>query len=177
MQLRRLKDHGSSGELDECKKRIQAIALVHEKLYQSKHFTSVPLPEYVRSLAGDIIQASNVSREVVSFELSVEDIALPIDKAIPCGLILNELISNALKHAFPGGRPGSIRILFARVDANCLRLTVADDGVGMPIGGESHRRHCMGLQLVNMLAEQLHAQLEVTVQGGTSFQLTFPIEG
>jgi PAS domain S-box-containing protein len=175
MQMRRLKDPVSRVALDECQNRVQAIALVHEKLYQSRQFTSVPIPEYVRSLARDIFQAASVSPDIVSLELAIEDIALPIDKAIPCGLILNELISNALKHAFPGGRHGSLHIRFEHVDASQLRFTVTDNGVGLPANFDISRCQSVGLLLVNTLATQLAAQLGVDVHGGASFQLTFPV--
>jgi PAS domain S-box-containing protein len=176
MQLRRLKDSSSRETLEQCQNRVQAIALIHEKLYRSKNLTSVPLPEYVRSLASDIHTAANVPATTVSLELAIADIALPIDTAIPCGLILNELITNALRHAFPDGRQGAIRISIELLDASRLRLAVADNGIGLPAEFDIRRCQSMGLQLVNMLAGQLGAQLEVDIRGGASFQLTFPIE-
>lgn len=176
MQLRRLKDSSSRETLEQCQHRVQAIALIHEKLYQSKNMVSVPLVEYVHSLASEVFQAANVPAATVSLDIAIADIALPIDTAIPCGLIINELVTNALKHAFPNSRQGSIRISVERLSASSLRLAVADNGVGLP--ADFDIRHCqsMGLQLVNMLAAQLTAQLEVDVHGGASFQLTFPIE-
>ena len=176
IQLRRLKDSSTRETLEQCQHRVQAIALIHEKLYQSKNLASVPLVEYVHSLASEVFQAANVPAATVSLEIAIADIALPIDTAIPCGLIINELVTNALKHAFPNSRRGSIRISVERLSASSLRLAVADNGVGLP--ADFDIRHCqsMGLQLVNMLAAQLTAQLEVDVHGGASFQLTFPLE-
>ncbi len=176
MQLRRLKDSSTRETLEQCQHRVQSIALIHEKLYQSKNMASVPLAEYVRSLAGDIHRAANLPATTVSLGVAAADIALPIDTAIPCGLILNELITNALKHAFPEGRRGSIQISIERVDAGRLRLTVADNGVGLPDNFDIRCCQSMGLQLVNMLAAQLDGQLEVAANGGASFQLTFPID-
>jgi two-component sensor histidine kinase len=109
--------------------------------------------------------------------VAIVDIALPIDKAIPCGLILNELIGNAMKHAFPDGKRGSIHIRIERVGVNCLKLVVADDGVGLPAGVDIRSCQTMGMQLINTLAAQLDAQLEVDVHGGTSIQVTFALEG
>ena len=176
MQVRRLKDSPVRETLEQCQHRVQAIALIHEKLYQSKNMASVPLVEYVHSLANDIFQAANVPPATVSLNLAIVDMVLPIDTAIPCGLIINELVTNALKHAFPNGRQGAIRINIERFDASRLRLAVADNGVGLPAEFDIRRCQSMGLQLVNMLAGQLAAQLEVDIRGGASFQLTFPIE-
>jgi PAS domain S-box-containing protein len=176
MQMRRVRDASSRETLEQCQHRVQAIALIHEKLYQSSSLASVPLPDYVRSLTQDIMRAASSSATSVALEFTLADITLPIDTAIPCGLILNELITNALKHAFPGGRQGRIRISIAQPDAGRLQLSVIDNGVGMPAGIDV--RHCrtMGLQLVNTLAGQLAAELEVNVAEGTCVQLTFPLE-
>jgi PAS domain S-box-containing protein len=100
MQLRRLQGDSARDTLEQCQHRVQAIALIHEKLYQSRSLANVPLTEYVRSLARDIFQSAKVSQAAVMLEMKIDDIALPIDIAIPCGLILNELITNALKHGF-----------------------------------------------------------------------------
>ena len=164
MQLRRLKDSSSRETLEQCQHRVRAIALIHEKLYQSK------------SLAHDIFQAACAPATTVSLDLTIAEIALPINQAIPCGLILNELITKALKHAFPDGRQGSIRISVDWLDASSLKLTVADNGVGLPAEFDTGRCRSMGLQLVDTLARQLNAQLEVDVHGGASFQLTFQVE-
>jgi PAS domain S-box-containing protein len=176
MQLRRLQDSASRETLEQCQHRVQAIALIHEKLYQSSSLASVPLTDYVRSLAQDIMHAASASTSSVSLELALADIALPIDTAIPCGLILNELITNALKHAFPDGRQGIIRISISQLDNGQLQLAVIDNGVGLPSSVDVRRCRSMGLQLVNTLAGQLAAQFEVVVDGGTSVQLTFPLE-
>jgi PAS domain S-box-containing protein len=175
MQLRRLKDASTRDTLSQCRHRVQAIALIHEQLYRSKSLASVPLPDYISSLARDIVQAAGVPATNVALGIAIADIALPVDQAIPCGLVLNELMTNALKHAFPDGRQGSLRINVERLDDSHLRLTVADDGVGLPAAFDIGSCQSMGLYLVNNLAAQLNARLEVDGHGGTSFQLTFPI--
>jgi two-component sensor histidine kinase/GAF domain-containing protein len=176
MQLRRLKEASTRETLEQCQLRVQAIALIHEKLYQSKNLADVPFAGYVSSLAHDILKATLVSATHVALDIAVTNIVLPIDKAIPCGLILNELIANAVKHAFPDGRQGSIRIHAEPLVNGHVQLNIADNGVGLPAGFDIKRCASMGLQLVNTLAEQLDAQLEVHVHEGTSFQLTFPID-
>ena len=176
MQLRRLQDSSSRETLEQCQHRVQAIALVHEKLYQSSSLASVPLPDYVRSLAQDIMRAASTPKTGVSLDLALADISLPIDTAIPCGLILNELITNALKHAFPDGRQGTIRVIAKRLDDGRLQLAVIDNGVGLPASVDVRRCPTLGLQLVHTLAGQLAADYQVVVDGGTSVHLTFPLE-
>src|SRR5437867_2148689 len=128
MQMRRLEDDAAQGALDNCQTRIQAIALIHEKLYQSSDYSRVPFADYVRSLAANIFHATGVSPATVSLEVAIEDISLTVDKAIPCGLIVNELIINALKHAFRGPRHGNIRVEMAHADPERVRMIVKDDG-------------------------------------------------
>lgn len=177
MQLRKLEAGANRDALEECQTRVQAIALIHEKLYQSKDYSLVPFSEYARSLASNVFHATGVSPASVSLELAIADLALAVDRAIPCGLVLNELITNALKHAFKDGRQGTIRVELSKLDQGRLRLTVKDDGVGLPRGFEIRTASSLGLQLICTLAEQLEADLEVDSRGGgTSFQLTFPAE-
>jgi PAS domain S-box-containing protein len=175
MQVRKL-EHGSSRDaLEQCQTRVLAIALIHEKLYQSKDYSEVHFAEYARSLAASVFHALGVSETQVTLELAIDDVPLGVDRAIPCGLLLNELITNALKHAFPGGRAGAVRVALARVAGDRLRLVVSDNGVGLPSGVDVQRTASLGLQLVTTLAEQLDAQLEVRGEGGASFQLTFSL--
>src|SRR5262249_38956764 len=176
MQLRTLGKDASRAALEECRTRVHAITLIHEKLYQSRNYAQVPFSEYARGLALDIFNAADVSRENVSLELAVEDVALAVDKAIPCGLILNELITNALKHAFPDGRTGTIRVELARAERGGLRLPVADDGVGLPPGLDGRRSPALGLPPARILASQVDAALDVDAAQGACFRLTVPEE-
>jgi PAS domain S-box-containing protein len=173
MQMRKLEAGANRDALEECQTRVQAIALIHEKLYQSKDYSRVLFSEYARSLANGVFQAMGISQSTVSLELAIGDVALAVDKAIPCGLMLNELITNALKHAFPHERRGTIRVELARVDDLLLRLAVTDDGVGLPEGFDVTKCESLGLQLVCTLAEQLDAKLDVVGGRGGSFQITF----
>jgi PAS domain S-box-containing protein len=174
LQLRTLGRDASRGALEDCRTRVQAIALIHEKLYQSEDYAEVPFSAYARGLATDIFHATGVSPENVTLDLAVEDVALAVDKAIPCGLILNELMTNALKHAFPGGREGTIRVEVATVEGGGLRLVVGDDGVGLAPGLDVHGSPSLGLQLVRMLAKQLDADLQVETGPGARFRVTVP---
>jgi PAS domain S-box-containing protein len=174
MQLRTLGDDASRTALLDCRTRVQAIALIHEKLYQSSNYAEVSFSAYARGLAADVFQATGVSPEKVTLRLEVEEVALAVDKAIPCGLILNELMTNALKHAFPDGRRGTIRVELARAEGGGLRLAVADDGVGLAPGVDVRDSPSLGLQLVTMLAKQVDGELEVETSRGTFFRLTVP---
>jgi two-component sensor histidine kinase len=175
MQVRKLEAGSSRDALEQCQTRVLAIALIHEKLYQSKDYSEVHFAEYARSLAASVFHALGVSETQVTLELAIDDVPLGVDRAIPCGLLLNELITNALKHAFPGGRAGAVRVELARITGDRLRLVVSDNGVGLPAGVDIQRTGSIGLQLVTTLAEQLEATLEISGDRGATFQLTFSL--
>jgi two-component sensor histidine kinase len=173
MQLRRIKHQPSREALQECQTRVQAIALIHGMLYQSRDYSSIPFSEYARSLAANVFNAAGVTPDAISMELAIEDVRLGVDKAIPCGLILTELISNALKHAFPNGRHGVVRVELRRIEPGKLLLAVTDNGIGLPSDIDVKTSHSLGLHLVCSLAEQLGAEFEMAREKDTSFQLTF----
>lgn len=176
MQLRKLAEPAGKAALEECARRVSAIALIHEQLYQSPDYGRVPFSEYARTLATNIFHASGLSPGAVSLHVEIDDLALPVDKAIPCGLILNELITNALKHAFPDERTGNLRVELRRTAPGQLQLVVADDGKGIPAGVEPRRSRSLGMQLVATLTAQLDGTCEMRREGGTSFRITFPLE-
>jgi two-component sensor histidine kinase/CHASE1-domain containing sensor protein len=174
MQMRKLGPGASLQGLQECQTRVQAIALIHEKLYQSRDYSRVPFSQYAGGLAAEVFHAAGVSPGALKLELEVGEVELPVDKAIPCGLILNELITNALKHAFPPDGPGTVRVELEQGADGRVRLAVKDDGVGFPAGGDLRHSHTLGLQLVHTLAGQLAAKLEVRrTDPGTSFEVVF----
>jgi two-component sensor histidine kinase len=173
LQLRPIRDQVSREALQACQARVQAISLIHTMLYQSKDYANVPFSEYARTLAGNILNTVGTVPGQVVLDLAIGDVALPVDKAIPCGLILNELITNSLKHGFPEGRRGTIRVELRKTDRNQLHLSVADNGVGMPPGINIRQTQSLGMHLVCALAEQLAAELTVAGEQGTSFKFTF----
>ena len=175
MHVRKLDDVASRDALEECQTRVQAIALIHEKLYQSRDYARVPFSEYARTLVSTIFHTAGVVPGAVQLEMNIEQVAVPVDKAIPCGLLLNELITNALKHAFKDGRRGRLQVLLFRTGAR-LHLVVSDDGVGLPVGLDVQRTGSLGLQLVSTLAEQLDASLEITSRAGARFEVAFDME-
>jgi PAS domain S-box-containing protein len=176
MQVRALGGAAGRDALVECGTRVEAMALIHEKLYQSQDYSRVAFAEYARTLAASVFHATGLSPEGIVLDLAIAEVSLSVDRAIPCGLVLNELVTNALRHAFPEGRSGTIRVELALVGKGGIRLAVSDDGVGLPPGFDLERPRSLGLQLVRMLAEQLGAALEIDGTRGTRVVLTLPAE-
>jgi two-component sensor histidine kinase len=177
MQVRRLEPGVTHDALQECQTRVLAIALIHEQLYQSSDYSHVQFANYTRSLAANVFHATGISQQRVKLELAIDDVPLGIDRAIPCGLVINELITNALRHGFNGDRAGTIRVELSKLVDARVRLTVRDDGVGLPPGFDIRALRSMGLQLVTTLSEQLDATLVVDGAHGASFELTFEGSG
>jgi two-component sensor histidine kinase len=173
IQQRKLGPGAPRQALQECQTRVHAIALIHDKLYQSRDYSRVPFSQYARDLAANVFHAAGVSSGV-KLEVEMGEVALGVDKAIPCGLILNELVTNALKHAFPEERPGTVRVELSQTAAGRVRLAVSDDGVGLPDGLDIRHSDTLGMQLVCTLAEQLAAKLEaIRASAGTLFEIQF----
>ena len=128
---------------------------------------------YTETLIGQLKQIFSTSVDI-NFDLKLPDICIDINRAIPCGLILNELITNALKYAFIGRREGKLSISLKRLKSNSHEITVMDNGVGLPEDIERKKQDSLGLQLVTMLTKQLQGQLIIESQGGAKFQIIFP---
>jgi len=178
MQLRHVPDGEAAKTLEECKARVHTMALIHEQLYRSRDFASISFSQYFNDVARNVFQATGVSSKSISLELAIQEVSLGMEKAIPCGLILNELMSNALKHGFPHGRQGRVRVTLESLDGDNLRMAVSDDGVGLPPGLEVDKCSSLGLQLVSVLTGQLHGKLQIheAAGGGTTFELVFPLD-
>ncbi len=158
---------------DECRDRIQAMSLVHEQLHQSSSMVSVDAASYLKRLVDTLLRMYVGNTSSISVDVHAEG-SLEMDTAIPFGLIVNELVSNALKHAFPCGRCGRITVdLRPDPDARHLVLEVGDDGIGFPPALDFHHAETLGLKLVEMLAGQLGGALEMDMHGGTRFRLRF----
>jgi PAS domain S-box-containing protein len=173
MQVRTLRDDTTRDALQQCRSRVETMAQIHEMLYQSKDYSNVPFGKYAKELVTRVLSASGLSPDGVTIHYEMQNLSLPVDKAIPCALILNELISNALKHAFPKGA-GTIRIELRLLPAERVLLCISDDGVGIPTDFDPARSASLGMQLVVTLAEQLDGRLEIDRGPGAVFRLTFP---
>jgi PAS domain S-box-containing protein len=163
--------------LNQAQRRIRAMALVHEILLGSKDFASMHLADYVRSLSQELFQAHDIHSGRIDLIIQADShVYVDINRATSCGLILNELISNALKHAFPGDGRGEIRIVISKTKDAEIEIVVHDNGLGLPADIDIHRPHSVGLHLVNgLVVKQLDGQIEVRRDVGTEFRIKFPL--
>jgi PAS domain S-box-containing protein len=154
--------------------RVKAIALLHEKLYRSAEITRIDFEDYLNSLMSSLFQSYKTSTAAIECVIGANNILLNIDTAIPCGLIVSELVANSLKHAFPDERAGRIKVMLNHLDQRTLRLSVCDDGIGMnkPIPSEMIGAP-MGWELVRTLTEQLGGSIEMGKESGTSVHIIF----
>ena len=158
--------------LGDMQSRVRAMALLHETLYRSRTFARLNLGDYLKDLANQFFRAQNHGGDV-RLALDLAPVWLTINQAAPCGLLVNELLTNACKYGFPGGRSGEVRVALERLDSGAIRLTVADNGVGLPEDFEARREKSLGLHLVADLAKQLGGTLEMRSEKGASFAVTF----
>jgi two-component sensor histidine kinase len=165
-----------TGMLNESQSRIRSMALVHEKLYGSKDFARIDMAGYLRTLSQDLFQSHKINPGRIDLIIQTDGVHVDINKAIPCGLILNELISNALKHAFPGDRQGELQIIIREEKNTEIEIVVRDNGLSLPDNVDIHQPRTVGLHLVNGLVKnQLDGQMEVRRDNGTEFRIKFPL--
>jgi PAS domain S-box-containing protein len=153
--------------------RVRSMALIHEKLYQSESLSRIDFAEYIRGLLSYLWRAHGAGAADVRLTLDLEPVLLSVDTAVPCGLILNELAGNALKHAFRGRSEGEVTVSLKGSVADRLHLCVRDNGVGLPPGFDWRQASSLGLRLVQMLSGQLGATVEADNGEGTRFEVTF----
>jgi len=151
--------------------RVRSMALVHEKLYQSSDLARIDFAEYVRGLLGYLWRAHGATAADIRLTLDLEPLSLPVVTAVPCGLILNELAGNALKHAFRGRSDGHVTVSLKAGVHGRIRLCVHDNGVGLPTGFDWRHTHSMGLHLVRLLSGQLGADVEIGSEDGTRIEI------
>jgi PAS domain S-box-containing protein len=157
----------------ESRNRVRSMALVHEKLYQSKDLARIDFADYIRALTIGLLSSFAGKTSSVRVSVEIDGIMLGVDSAVPCGLIVNELVSNSFKYAFPEGRRGEICVAMEQSQER-LRLTVSDDGIGFPGKINFRNTESLGLQLVNTLTEQLEGEIELKNGRGTIFAICFP---
>ncbi|OPY39318.1 MAG: Bacterioopsin transcriptional activator [Methanoregula sp. PtaU1.Bin051] len=173
LQAKRVKDENVQEIMRESMTRVRSIALVHEKLYQSPNLSSIDYEEYINKMAGYLFQSYNVDPDLIRVTVDAKNILFTIEQAVPVSLILNELLSNALKYAFPQGRTGEIHINIHREGDNYIFI-VADNGVGLPEDINLIKSKTLGLQLVDTLVKQIQGTLEVERSNGAVFRIRFP---
>ena len=152
--------------------RVRSMALIHDKLYRSENLSSISFPGYMRDLTRSLLNTYAIGRKV-AVEIDAEPLALTIETAVPVALIINELVSNSLKHAFPEERPGTVTVRF-HDDQGSFRLSVIDDGIGFPKGIDFANTQSLGMQLVVTLVDQLDGEIQLERAGGTEFRISFP---
>ncbi|WP_321421343.1 PAS domain S-box protein [uncultured Methanobacterium sp.] len=172
LQSRYIKDEEARAMFKESQERAQSMAMIHERLYRSADLKHINFGDYIRKLANDLFRTYVADPSRIKLELDVEDVMIDINIAIPLGLMVNELISNSIKHAFPGESGGEIRVKFQESDHHCV-LEVSDNGVGFPSDFEPEKADSLGLQLVNSLTQQIGGELELERDRGTDFCITF----
>ncbi len=150
------------------------MALVHEQLYQSANLSQINFASYLEHLSSHLFQSCGVSTQRVQLRMQAQELLLEVNTAIPLGMIYNELLTNSLKHAFPGDKKGEIKVILGRVDDNQALLEVADNGVGIPQDFSLEESQSLGLQIVHTLCKQIRAEIKVDRSHGTSFKIFFP---
>jgi two-component sensor histidine kinase len=163
-------------EFNHARDRVRSMALIHEKLYQTSNLARLNFAEYAASLLGSLWHSRGKLAEKVRLTLALAPVLLSIETAVPCGMILNELAGNALKHAFPDGCDGEVTVSMEHhPSAHTVCLGVRDNGVGLPADVDWRQSSSLGLRLVRILAVQLHGTVDAGIGPGAEFQITFPL--
>ena len=172
LQSSYVSDPGTLDILQESQNRIKSMSFIHETLYRTTDFSSINFSEYIKSLTYNLIQSYRLQNCTIEFVPDIDTIAMSIDQSIPCGLIVNELVSNALKYAYKGRKKGKL-LVELKENGNMVSLKISDDGVGLPENFKFEKNDSLGVQLVYSLTEQLDGTIEVNSENGTSFLITF----
>jgi PAS domain S-box-containing protein len=175
LQSSYIRDEESREIFQESQNRVKVMAQIHTMLYQSADLARVDFGGFIRDLAGRLQQSYGIARSPIEIHTDITDVSLTIETSIPCGLILNELVANALKYAFPEGLEGRIDISMKGEESQCI-LKIRDNGIGFPESVDFHKTQSLGLELVNLLVGQLNGKIDIEVHGGTTWTITFPIK-
>ena len=168
-------DEATVKMFEDSKNRIRSMALIHEKLYMSEDISLIEFSKYIKSLTSKLLEFYSSKSRLITINVVSDDITMDIDSAIPCGLIINELVSNAIKYAFPDGRDGNITIKMHIQDQDYV-LSVEDDGVGFPEEIDFKNPKTLGLQIVHTLTQQLDGDIELENNGFTRFKIRFKVK-
>jgi two-component sensor histidine kinase len=175
LQANQSKDPYTLEMFKDSQNRVKSMALIHEQLYQSDDLSRIDFGQYLNSLVNQLRHSYNTKAQQIVINLDATHVPLTIETAIPCGLIVNELVSNAFKYAFPEGHPlpHEITIKLSEISPNKLVLCIFDNGVGLPPGIDLTRAKTLGLRLVNNLVRQIKGQIQIHRNGGTRLDITF----
>jgi PAS domain S-box-containing protein len=173
LQSHYINDQKAFEALKEGQDRIKSMALIHERFYQNDGLSKIDFDDYIRRLVENLYMSFNISPERIEQNIEADKISLDIDTAVPCGLIINELVSNTLKHAFSENEKGFLNITFKKLDGEKLQLTISDNGKGMPDQFDFEEVDSLGMQLINALTSQLDGKMSMITGKGTTFILDF----
>lgn len=171
MQANLIEDKSAVAKLIDSDRRVRSMAMIHEHLYHQKDMSSIDLGEYLKDLTAELF-SSSVGNQLLRFRVEATSVSIPIDQAIPCGLMLNELITNALKYAYPEGE-GEICIKLVS-DENSIAISVSDSGVGLPAGFDCGNSQSLGMTIIHVLTQQLEGELTISGSPGVTFTIRFP---
>ncbi len=175
MQERLVADPKLKTILEESQNRIHSMALIHENLYRNENLSDIKFSNYVKSLAGNLARAYSDHQAKITFEYDIEDVFLPLDTGIPCGLIINELLSNSFKHAFTNADQGIISIKLTTDDQNHYILEVSDNGIGITNTFHPDKSNSLGMRIVTKLVQQIEGELNYDFSSGTKYTIRFKI--
>ncbi|WP_231124144.1 AAA family ATPase [Burkholderia vietnamiensis] len=173
LQAERVTDKAVAELFADSRNRVRSMAMVHENLYRAGNFARIAMTAHVKTLCGHLARVYDMGRLGVDLQIDVDDIQLDMNRAVSCGLVINELVSNALKHAFPDRRGGVLTVQLKAIDDRRCALIVADDGVGLAPGFSFERDETLGLRLVHDLVLQLRGRIDIAQQHGTTFTIQF----
>jgi two-component system, sensor histidine kinase PdtaS len=168
-----IKDEETLKAVREGQNRVRSMALVHEKFYQSDELGEIDFKEYTEKLCSFLKQSYAEQDAPISIQVEAEGIGFDMDTAMPCGLLITEIVSNALKYGFPNGREGEIKIEFKKIPEKKVRMTISDNGIGLPPDFEIEKSESLGMQLIIALTSQLDGELISSGDNGTKFSVTF----
>ena len=172
LESRNVKNEEARNILKESRNRANSMALIHERLYGFSDLKNINFGEYTKSLTQDLFKNYAVDMGNIKLDIAVDDIQLDVDTAVPLGLVLNELVSNCLKYAFPANKKGTLKIIFKKENDNFM-LTVKDDGVGIPADIDVKKTDTLGLTLIRSLVEQIEGNLTINNAHGTEVNIMF----
>ena len=175
LQADSLQDQAALSAIQESQHRVQAMALIHQKLYQTEGIARIPMRNYIEEMVSYLHQSYRLS-DGVRFLLAVDNLELDVTQAVPLGLIINEVVTNAFKYAFPNERAGTVSVSLKRLSGYDCQLVIADDGVGLPAEYKPMSNRSLGMTLLHGFSEQLDGELCIESHNGLSVRLTFAEE-
>jgi two-component sensor histidine kinase len=176
MTRMRTQDPETTGILTDMMMRIKTMAQIHTRLYQSKQFDKIDMSDHIRDQMADLSSIYGRSGPEITYTVEAEDLFLPVDQAIPCALVVNEVVSNAFKHAFRGRRQGTL-VVSAHQEGGNVQIRIEDNGIGIPKDVDSYYATSLGLKLIRNLVGQLQGTLAIESSGrGTGITIDFPLK-